>query len=67
LSNTYTGKRKRGYLINLIDPPGHFDFSLEVTVALRVTNGVSVKTETVLRQDTQEKIRSILMVIKIGR
>ena len=65
------------YLINLIDSPGHVDFSSEVSTAVRlcdggvvvvdVVEGVQPQTKVVLQQAWAEGIKPVLVLNKIDR
>ncbi|MBS3094432.1 elongation factor EF-2 [Candidatus Pacearchaeota archaeon] len=65
------------YLINLIDTPGHVDFSGNVTRAMRAIDGTIVlvcasegimpQTETVVKQAVRERVKPVLFINKVDR
>ncbi|MET1160628.1 MAG: elongation factor EF-2 [Thermoprotei archaeon] len=73
----YHEYKGRPYVINLIDTPGHVDFSAKTTRAMRVIDGailvvdavegVMTQTEMYLRAALEEGVRPVLFINKVDR
>jgi elongation factor G len=71
------GKKEKEYRINIIDTPGHIDFTVEVQRSLRVLDGVIVifdgvagvepQSETVWHQADRYKIPRLCFINKLDR
>ena len=77
ITSAATTAHWKGYRFNIIDTPGHVDFTVEVSRSLRVLDGavalidaqagVEPQTETVWRQATEFKVPRIIFANKMDK
>ena len=77
ITSAATTAHWKGYRYNIIDTPGHVDFTIEVSRSLRVLDGavalidaqagVEPQTETVWRQATEFKVPRIIFANKMDK
>jgi elongation factor 2 len=73
----YIAKGSSAYAINVVDTPGHVQYSSETSCSLRLSDGgvvlidtidgVMAQTKTVLAQSLRERARPVLVINKIDK